>query len=43
MPETNEKQTNSFRYLKFHDWLVTADRQTKLTTKLFVRRTFLSG
>ena len=24
----HEKQTNLFRYLKFHDWLVTADRQT---------------
>ena len=26
----HEKQTNLFRYLKFHDWLVTADHQTKL-------------
>ena len=27
----HEKQTNLFRNLKFHDWLVTADHQTKLT------------
>ena len=27
----HEKQTDLFRNLKFHDWLVTADHQTKLT------------
>ena len=28
----HEKQTDLFRNLKFHDWLVTADHQTKLTS-----------
>ena len=27
----HEKRTHLFRNLKFHDWLVTADHQTKLT------------
>ena len=27
----HEKQTDLFRNLKFHDWLVTADHQTKLS------------
>ena len=38
----HEKQNNLFRNLKFHDWLVTADQQTKLTLSSDDRFPFVS-
>ena len=39
----NEKQTNSFRYFKFHDWLQPVVRRNSLEDQTETRKDFFAG